>query len=232
MNKKLIGILGIILSVLTLIYFEPLSYKVIEAVGIDLNKFSLLFKTIINLIIKFVMCFIIYLIFKKDFRKNRSSFNLVKNILILIVSVILLVIGMYFVNYVIKFIGDIFNISITESSFYNVFNKTLDFNLIVKIIIDYIITPYLYCTIIILGMEKFSYSVSASVLLSGLLAGIIHALMLKGTLGFVIVNSISTFILFTILTFIYKKGMNIWFIISTYSFYLLTNVIIINYLGW
>ena len=232
MNKKVVGIIGIILSILTLLYFEPLVYKVIGFLGININKYSSLIRTIINILIKLTICFIIYLIYKKNFRHHRQSENLLKNILILLVGLVVLVIAMYLFDYVVRFIGDIFKIKVLDNAFYNIFNKTFNFDLIVKIIIDYIITPYLYCTIILFSIDSLTRRNDTFIFFSGILAGVINAFSLNRTLGFVIVNSLSMFFLFLILAFVYKKINSIWFTISLYSFYLLTSAIIINYLGW
>ena len=177
------------------------------------------------------MCFIIYLLYKKDFKHSKSSTNIFKMILILLVSVICLTLIMYLFNYVVKYLGDIFDIKIIEDNFYNIFNKKLDFYLIVKIINDYFIIPYLYSTVILLGLNNLINRNDIFILLSGLLASIIYALSLSGTLIFVIINSLSMFLLFSILAFIYRKNNSIWFTILLYGFYLISNVIILNYLG-
>lgn len=231
MNKKLSGILGIILSIIVLIYFETFIYKVLELIGINILEFSSVIRTIINLIIKLSMCFIIYKIYKRDFRHSKSEENVFKMIIYLIVGVIGLTIVMYIFNYIIKYICDIFNVDKISRDFYNIFDKKLDFNLIVKIINDYIIMPYLYSSTIILSMEKLTKRNDTFILFSGLLASIIYALSLNGTLIYVILNSLSMFLLFSLLAFIYKRNNSIWFIILLYGLYLISDVIILNYLG-
>ena len=231
MNKKLSGILSIIISIVILVYFETFLYKVLGLLGINIYNYSLLIRTIINLVVKLVMCFIIYLLYKKDFKHSKSSTNIFKMILILLVSVICLTLIMYLFNYVVKYLGDIFDIKIIEDNFYNIFNKKIDFYLIVKIINDYFIIPYLYSTVILLGLNNLINRNDIFILLSGLLASLIYALSLSGTLIFVIINSLSMFLLFSILAFIYRKNNSIWFTILLYGFYLISNVIILNYLG-
>lgn len=233
MNRKLSGILGIILSILLLIYFESFFYKILGLLGISILSFSNIMQIIINLCIKLIICFIIYIIYKKDFKsKRRNSYSFFKTLLVFFVSLIFIVIGMYLFNYVVEFIGDIFNVSVLEKSFYNIFDKELNFNLIVKIITDYILMPYLYCSVIILSMDKIMSNNNTCVIFSGILASIIYAFSIHGTLSFVIVNSLSMFLLFSILAFIYRKNYSIYFIICLYSFYLISNVFIINYIGW
>ena len=232
MNKKLTGLLGILLSIIVVVYFEEFAYKILNLIGINIKNFSNIVRLVINISIKLVMCFIIYIIFKRDHRSRRNKDNLIKTGFVFLVCLLSLVIGMYLFGYVVNFIGDIFNIEVLENNFYNIFNKKLDFSLIVKIINDYILNPYLYCTIIILSADKLTRRTDTCVVLSGLLASIIYALSLSGTLGFVIVNSLNMFLLFAILAFIYKKHFSIHFVITLYSFYLISNIFILNYIGW
>lgn len=232
MNKKIVGLVGIILSVIVLLYFETFIYKVIGLIGINLNNYSNIVITIIDILIKFIMCFIIYIIFKKDFRRRHSRDNIFKSLLLFIVYLIILVLGMYTFNYIIDFLGDIFDISIISKDFYNIFDKTLNFNLVIKIIRDYIIIPFLYCSIIILSVDKLCKRNDTFYILSGLLAGIIYSFSINGTLGYVIINSLYMFMLFLLISIVYKRENNIWFVIMLYSFYLISNIFIINYLGW
>lgn len=232
MNKKLSGILGIVLSIVILVYFETFAYKLLDLVGINVLSFSSTIKIVIDIVIKLVMCFIIYIIYKRDFRSRRGNDNIVRTLFVFIVSLVSIVIGMYLFCYVVDFVGDIFDVAVLENNFYNIFDKNLNFELIVKIISDYIITPYLYCSIIILSVDKFARRTDTCIILSGVLASVIHALTLSGTLGFVIVNSLSVFVLFGILAFIYRKRFSIYFIIALYSFYLISNVFVLNYIGW
>lgn len=232
MNKKLSGILGIILSIFILVYFENFAYKLLDLVGMNISNFSSSIIIIVDIVIKLVMCFIIYIIYKRDFRSRRGKDNIFKILLIFFISLISIVVGMYLFSYVVNFIGDIFDVKVLGTNFYNIFDKKLDFTLVVKIISDYIIMPYLYCSIIILSVDKFARRTDTCIILSGVLASIIHALSLSGTLGFVIVNSLSMFVLFGILAFIYRKHFSIYFIIALYSFYLISNIFILNYIGW
>lgn len=232
MNKKIVGLIGIILASLVLIYFESTFYKVIGVIGINLSNYSNLIRNIIDLVVKLIMCFLIYFIYKKDFRKRHSSNNIFKTLLFFIIYLIALVLGMHLFKYVINFIGDIFSTNIIEISFYNIFNKTLNFSLISKIIIDYIFIPYLYCSVILLSADKLCRRNDIFYILSGILASIIYSFSLSGTLLYVIINSLYIFILFILLSIIYKRVNNIWFIILLYGFYLMSNSLIINYLGW
>jgi len=232
MNKKLSGIIGTILSIIILIYFENTIYKLINILGINLNNFSSIINMILNLVIKIIMCILIYYIYKKDLKKRYSNNNLIRDGLFLLIYLIILIIIMYIFRYAIGFIGDIFDINIIKEEYYNIFNKTLNVSLVIKIINDYLIVPYLYCSIILLGSNKLCKHNNTFILFSGLIASIVYAFTISGTLGYVIMNSIYMFVLFGILAFIYKRENSIWMSILLYGSYLVSNNIIINYLGW
>ena len=116
--------------------------------------------------------------------------------------------------------------------FYNIFDKRLDIYLIIKIIKDYMITPFLYCSIIFLSIDKLTRRDDTFTLLSGLLASICYALTLRGTVTYIIINSLSTFLLFSLLAILYKKNNSIWFSIILYGLYLISSGVIIKYIGW
>lgn len=233
MKKMLLGFLCVCLSIIVLMYFESFLYEVLNLLKINIYNYSYTVQIIINLIIKLSMCFLIYYIYKKDFRsRRRTNDGLIKKLLVFCVSLICLVVGIYLFKYIVKFIADLFDVAIIENEFYNIFNKKLDFNLIVKIINDYIIVPYLWCSVVIFGTDKLIRHNNACIIFSGIVASIISAFSITGTLGFVIINSLPIFLLFAILMYIYKKNYSIYFIISLYSFYLISNVFILNYLGW
>lgn len=232
MNKKLSGVLGIILSCLMLIFFETYFYKALDSIGINIYKYSYNIRVIIDVLVKLFMCFIVYLIYKKDFKHSRRNDNFFKNLLMFLVALVLVIGIMYLFSYVVDYLSKIFKIHIVKLDFYNIFNEKIDFYLIIKIILDYIIKPYLYCSIIFLGIDKLTKRNDTFIILSGILAGIIYAINLKGTLGYVIISSLSTFMLFIILAYFYKRQNSIWFSIILYSGYLISSSIIINYLRW
>ena len=233
MSRKLKGILGIIFSIIILIFTEGYIYQFISMLGINISSYSNIIQLIINLVIKFVVCILISMIFKKELRKKKDSFNLIKSILVFAISLIALVLIMFVFNkYVVTFIGDIFNIGIRYDDFYNIFNKNINLELIIKIIKDYIMIPYLYCTVIILSSNKLCDRNNTFRLLSGLIALLVNALIIRGTVGYAIINSLSMFLMFYILAFLYRKENNIWFSIILYSLYLILNVFIMNYFGW
>lgn len=231
MNEKLSGILGIILSIVIFVYFEIIFNKLLFLIGINLNNYSSFTLSVINLIIRLGICFLIYLIYKKDLRRNSSSNNIFKMLLYLLVGVVLLTIIMYLFNYIINYVCDIFKVDKISSNFYNIFDKKLNFNLIIKIVNDYIINPYLYVSIVLLSVDKLTRRTDTFIFYSGLVASIIYGLTLSGTVIYIILNSITTFILFSLLALCYKRIKSIWFIIFLYSLYLITYLIILNYLG-
>jgi len=178
------------------------------------------------------MCILIYFIYKKDLKKRYSNNNIIRDTLFIVIYLICLVLIMCIFKYIITFIGDIFNINIIKEEYYNIFNKTLDINLVIELISNYVIKPFLYCTIILLGSNRLCKHNNTFIIFSGIVASIVYAFTINGTLGYVILNSLYMFMLFSILAFIYKRENSIWMSIILYGLYLISNNIIINYLGW
>ena len=232
MSKKLSGLISSICSIILLLFFDVVIYKLINFAGININNYSQTIINIISLVLKLILCIIIYFIYKKEFKRNRRSNNVFKMLLILFFLVILLTFLMYGINYIIEYVASIFKVEIISNDFYNIFNKKIDFNIAIKIISDYIITPYLYVSVIILSMNKITRRNDIFILFSGLLASIIYSLSLNGTLLFLIFNSINIFVLYGIFAFCYRKFNSIWFVIALYSFYLVSSVLILNYFGF
>lgn len=232
MNKKIYGIIGVLLGIILLVYFKSYMYKSLTILDININNYSNIVKLIIDLVIDLIMCFIIYFIYKKDFKKGRKTNNIFKSFLIMIVALISLIIIMYLFEYIIKYLCDIFKIKQVNNTFYNIFNKKMDSYLIIKIIKDYFIFPFISCSLILLSADKLCRRNDTFIFTSGLLALICSSLTLKGTLLFVIINSLSTFLLYSILAMTYKKCNSIWFSIILYGLYLATNPLILNFIGW
>ena len=232
MNKKIYGIIGVLLGIILLVYFKSYTYKSLTILDININNYSNIFKLIIDLVIDLIMCLIIYFIYKKDFKKGRKTNNIFKSFFIMIVALISLIIIMYLFEYVIKYLCDIFKIKQVNNTFYNIFNKNMDSYLILKIIKDYFIFPFISCSLILLSADKLCRRNDTFIFTSGLLALICSCLTLKGTLLFVIINSLSTFLLYSILAITYKKCNSIWFSIILYGLYLATNPLILNFIGW
>ena len=73
MNKKISAIIGIVLSITILIYFEDLVYIGLDKIGVNVSNLNSLLKTIINISIKLFMCFFVYFVYKKDLKRKYSQ---------------------------------------------------------------------------------------------------------------------------------------------------------------
>ena len=124
MNKKIYGIIGILLGIILLVYFKTYTYKLLTILHINVNNYSNIVKLIIDLGIDLIMCIIIYFIYKKDFKKGRKTNNIFKSLLIMIVALISLILIMYLFGYVTKYLCNIFKIKQVNSTFYNIFNNS------------------------------------------------------------------------------------------------------------
>ena len=231
MNKKFSSLLYIVISLLIIAFFEPTIYKILKLINIEVSSLSTIIQLIISISIKVIMAIIIFILNKKDLKRLKRNNNVFHMILYLVVGLVGMTLITYFSNYLFKQLSDIFGTKYITYDFYNIFNKKIDIYLILRIINDYILYPYLYVSVVLLVADKITRRTDTFILFSGILAGVIYALSLNGTIIFLIINSLTIFIIFLLIAFLYKKVGSIWFSILLYSFYLITYLFILEYLG-
>ena len=142
------------------------------------------------------------------------------NIVYAFVAFLIIFVTMLVSNYILSVIAKSFYINYNGISFYNIFNKPFNLDLILEFLKNIILIPYLKVTIFDLGVNRL-FSYSGSIFASGLAAALYNAYLIKGSIGYMIVNSSLTFILFMLLALIYRKNNNIVTSIVTYSIYIL-----------
>ena len=231
MSKKIGEILKLIISIILLLFFDIACYKLFNLVGVNINSFSNFVKSIIDLVIKLVISIILFILYKKDLKKRRVNNNILKNILLSVISVFVIAIFIALYDYILTYLCNTFKVDKYIMEQLNIFNKTISIDLILVIIKNYILIPFIYIITIVLGLSKIIRNDNSYILLTGILASILYSLSLNGTILFLVLNSSSIFLLFCLLAFLYKKFNNIWYIVFIYILYLLSNNIIISYLG-
>jgi hypothetical protein len=168
------------------------------------------------------MALCIYIIYKDDLKSgfNRFKHKFGRNILYAIIYFLIIFISLIIVNYVCKVLASSFKLNYQEIGYLNIFNKTLNLDLLIVIIRDTIIIPFIMVSIFTLGVDNLFVS-KVSIFFSGLLAGIYNAYIIGGSIPNMIINSVPIFALFMLLTIIYRRNNNIAFSIFTYIIYML-----------
>ena len=216
MKDFAVNLIRLLLSFIILLFTEEYFYKFLSLFKINISK------TFTSIILYIIISFFIYLIYKPELKSEFKKFKrkLMSNMVYAFVAFLIIFVTMLVSNYILSVIAKSFYISYNSISFYNIFNKPFNLDLIIEILKNIILIPYLKVTIFDLGVNRL-FSYSGSIFASGLAAALYNAYLIKGTIGYMIVNSSLTFILFMLLALIYRKNNNIVTSIVTYSIYML-----------
>lgn len=216
MKDFAVNLIRLLLSFIILLFSEEYFYKFLSLFKINISK------TFTSIILYIIISFFIYLIYKPELKSEFKKFKrkLMSNMVYAFVAFLIIFVTMLVSNYILSVIAKSFYISYNSISFYNIFNKPFNLDLIIEILKNIILIPYLKVTIFDLGVNRL-FSYSGSIFASGLAAALYNAYLIKGTIGYMIVNSSLIFILFMLLALIYRKNNNIVTSIVTYSIYML-----------
>lgn len=216
MKDFAVNLIRLLLSFIILLFSEEYFYKFLSLFKINISK------TFTSIILYIIISFFIYLIYKPELKSEFKKFKrkLMSNMVYAFVAFLIIFVTMLVSDYILSVIAKSFYISYNSISFYNIFNKPFNLDLIIEILKNIILIPYLKVTIFDLGVNRL-FSYSGSIFASGLAAALYNAYLIKGTIGYMIVNSSLTFILFMLLALIYRKNNNIVTSIVTYSIYML-----------
>ena len=227
MKDYAVNLIRLLLSFIILLFSEEYFYKFLSLFKINISK------TFTSIILYIIISFFIYLIYKPELKSEFKKFKrkLMSNMVYAFVAFLIIFVTMLVSNYILSVIAKSFYISYNSISFYNIFNKPFNLDLIIEILKNIILIPYLKVTIFDLGVNRL-FSYSGSIFASGLAAALYNAYLIKGTIGYMIVNSSLTFILFMLLALIYRKNNNIVTSIVTYSIYMLLASVLYSSIMW
>lgn len=216
MKDFAVNLIRLLLSFIILLFSEEYFYKFLSLFKINISK------TFTSIILYVLISFFIYLIYKPELKSEFKKFKrkFMSNMVYAFVAFLIIFVTMLVSNYILSVIAKSFYINYNGISFYNIFNKPFNLDLILEFLKNIILIPYLKVTIFDLGVNRL-FSYSGSIFASGLAAALYNAYLIKGSIGYMIVNSSLTFILFMLLALIYRKNNNIVTSIVTYSIYIL-----------
>ena len=234
MKDKIIYFLEFLVSLVILMFFQDYFINVLNNFGINLNQFSDLIISLIILGIQILLCIILYFIYKGNIKQNGHSFknHLLKNLLYSLLILAVMTIVMSIANYFIKYIANMFKISIDNNINFNVLQKNLSISYVINLIRYAFLIPFSYATVYVLGVERLFRKSGVKIIMSGLIWSLINSLNYTPSLINMFFNSLSTFILGIFLAYIYSRNKNIWYPIVIYGLYLIFAPLLIGYLGW
>lgn len=227
MKDFTVNLIRLLLSFIILLFSEEYFYKFLSLFKINISK------TFTSIILYVLISFFIYLIYKSELKSEFKKFKrkFMSNIVYAFVAFLIIFVTMLVSNYILSVIAKSFYINYNGISFYNIFNKPFNLDLILEFLKNIILIPYLKVTIFDLGVNRL-FSYSGSIFASGLAAALYNAYLIKGSIGYMIVNSSLTFILFMLLALIYRKNNNIVTSIVTYSIYILLASVLYSNIMW
>lgn len=227
MKDFAVNLIRLLLSFIILLFSEEYFYKFLSLFKINISK------TFTSIILYVLISFFIYLIYKPELKSEFKKFKrkFMSNIVYAFVAFLIIFVTMLVSNYILSIIARSFYINYNGISFYNIFNKPFNLDLILEFLKNIILIPYLKVTIFDLGVNRL-FSYSGSIFASGLAAALYNAYLIKGSIGYMIVNSSLTFILFMLLALIYRKNNNIVTSIVTYSIYILLASVLYSNIMW
>ena len=227
MKDFAVNLIRLLLSFIILLFSEEYFYKFLSLFKINISK------TFTSIILYIIISFFIYLIYKPELKSEFKKFKrkFMSNIVYAFVAFLIIFVTMLVSNYILSIIAKSFYINYNGISFYNIFNKPFNLDLILEFLKNIILIPYLKVTIFDLGVNRL-FSYSGSIFASGLAAALYNAYLIKGSIGYMIVNSSLTFILFMLLALIYRKNNNIVTSIVTYSIYILLASVLYSNIMW
>lgn len=227
MKDFAVNLIRLLLSFIILLFSEEYFYKFLSLFKINISK------TFTSIILYVLISFFIYLIYKPELKSEFKKFKrkFMSNMVYAFIAFLIIFVTMLVSNYILSVIAKSFYINYNGINFYNIFNKPFNLDLILEFLKNIILIPYLKVTIFDLGVNRL-FSYSGSIFASGLAAALYNAYLIKGSIGYMIVNSSLTFILFMLLALIYRKNNNIVTSIVTYSIYILLASVLYSNIMW
>lgn len=217
MKNGLGYLIKLIVSILLIMYTETYFWRLMNALDINLSNIN---SNIISLVIYIILFALIFLVYRAEIKSAFSKFDnkIGTNLLYTLVAFVIIFASMMLTNYIVKVLANAFSVNYLGLSFTNIFNKPFNIDLIVIFLKDIIIIPAIKVIVFVLGVNNL-FEGKTGIFFSGLLYALYKAYIIKGAFIFLLINVIPYFILFILLSYVYKKNSNIAFSIITYIFY-------------
>ena len=224
MKEFIVNLIKLVLSVIVVLFIEEYFFKVMSLVGLHLTETPL-----VRLIIYILEFIIIYIIYGREISAAFSKYQnkLGSNFLYTVISYIVVFIAMMITNYLVRLVATNLNIRYSGLNYINIFNKTFNFDLIVLFITTMIIIPFVKVSIFVLGINNL-FKGKIGIFFSGLLYALYEGFLIGGNFGHVFIDVIDEFVLFVLLSYIYRKNSNIAFSIVTFILYELFSALLIT----
>ena len=234
MKDKIICFIEFIIGLVVLVCFQDYALNVISNFGVNLSNYSENYVMIITILIQVALCAMLYFIYKNSIKQNGHSFKIhfLKNLLYSILMLAVMTVVMNISAFFIKYIANMFGITIIEKAKFNIMQNELSLKYIVELIKFAVLIPFSSVVVYVLGSERLFRKNGTKILMSGLIWALVESLNFTPNLLNMFFNVLPTFILGVFLSYIYSRNKNIWYPIIIFGLYLLFSPLLIGYLGW
>jgi len=233
-KDKIICFIEFIIGLVVLVCFQDYALNVISNFGVNLSNYSENYVMIITILIQVALCAMLYFIYKNSIKQNGHSFKIhfLKNLLYSILMLAVMTVVMNISAFFIKYIANMFGITIIEKAKFNIMQNELSLKYIVELIKFAVLIPFSSVVVYVLGSERLFRKNGTKILMSGLIWALVESLNFTPNLLNMFFNVLPTFILGVFLSYIYSRNKNIWYPIIIFGLYLLFSPLLIGYLGW
>lgn len=213
------GIIKLLIGIILINYGKSYYLSLLNFLGLSFSSYSFLIQESLIVLFYLVVAFIVYLFYKDELKSDLRRFKRksLPNILMIIVYFIVLTLVFKVASFL---LGLVFT-SLKEDNFMrflpNLFKEKLDVSLILYILKNIILIPFIKVVIFILGVNDLIRGKRKGIIVSGLVGSISVGITLSGTLGNIIIECIPYFILYLSLALIYRENnSNVWFSYLTF----------------
>jgi len=229
MKEKIIYVLKLIFSFLLFTYFSVIIAFVFKIFDIDVTKFGLLGKTLLNLFISVFLTIILIITYFNDLKKDFNEFkiNWKSKVLFGLKLFGLFMLMKFLASYVSVIISGIFNIEVTTSENQNAINEILGQFPILMTFSAVCLAPIYEEILFRLGFKKCINNKWLFIIVSGTLFGLIHIFPTDLSLGVALTQSITYVAMGLLLAYYYQKFDNIFYSILLHFYNNLLSIIFI-----
>lgn len=229
MRNIFVNLVKLVLSVALLIYTEKYFYNLLDFLKINTSNID---SNVISLIVYILIMICILIIYRAEIKDafNKYDKRKASNFLYTVVSFVVLFIGMILVNYLCKILAMYLDVSYTQIAFKNIFNKSISMELIIMIVKDIILVPFIVTIIFVLGVNNLLGGKNSS-MVSGLVYAGYKACFARGSVLYAVINVFPYFAFALMLSLIYKRNNNIAFSIFAFILYELFGYLLLGRIG-
>lgn len=229
MKEKIINVLKLVFAFLLFMYFSYFLSIVLKLLGVDINKLSLLSKTLINLVIAILMTAIMTIIYRKDLTKDFKEFkyNWKSKIFFTLKLFGIFLLLKFLASYISVIFSTMFNIEQITSENQTTINDLLGQFPLLMSLSAVMLAPYYEEMLFRLGFKKCINNKKIFILVSGSLFGLIHIFPTDLHFGVALIQSIPYVMMGVCLAYFYQKYNNIFYSILVHFYNNLFSVIFI-----